>query len=97
MSAQQVDDGRSLMGCGGIIGRGLGDTHAYTAVLTGTENLGTLIGGHGLRHVDKDIAAVLHEVFLLFAEIALTGTIDLLDGVPRVVSVNRTEVDKGIA
>ena len=97
LSAQQVDDGRSLVCRGRVCCCGFCHAHTYATVLSGSEDLGTLIGGHGLRHVHKDIAAVLHEVFLLFAEVALSGSVDVLYGVERIIGICRTEVDKGIA
>ena len=72
------------------------NTHTYTTTLTGTEDFCTLISGHRLRHVNKDIATVLHQVLLFLTEVALSRTIDLLDGIQRVVDFDRTEVDKGI-
>ena len=84
------------MCCGSSVSSGFRHAHTDTAALTGTEYLSTLIGGHGLRHVDEDVAAVLHQVLFLFTEVALSGTIYLLDGIQLVVGVDGTEVDEGI-
>ena len=84
------------MCCGSSVSSGFRHAHTDTTTLTGTEYLSTLIGGHGLRHIDEDVAAVLHQVLFLFTEVALSGTIYLLDGIQLVVGVDGTEVDEGI-
>ena len=73
-----------------------GNTHAYATALTSSEYLSTLIVLHGLGNIDKDIAAVLHQVLFLFTEEALSGTINLIHGIQRIVGSNRTEVNEGI-
>ena len=55
-----------------------------------------MIGRHGLRHIDEDIASVLHQVLLLLTEVSLSCTVYLLYSIQRVVGVVRTEIDEGI-
>ena len=76
--------------------RCLGNTHTDTTALTSSEDFRALIGGHGLRYINQDIAAVLHQVLLFLTEIALSSTVYLLNGVQRVVGIGRTEIDKSI-
>ena len=96
MTTQQVDDGRCLVRCLWVVGSSLCYAHTYAAALTGTEYLGILIGLHGLRNINQDITAVLHQVLLFFTEVTLSCSVYLLYGIQRVVSVVRTEVDESI-
>ena len=73
------------------------NTHTDTSTLTSTKYFSILECRHGLWHVNKDIAAVLHQVLLFLTEVALSGSVYLLNGVQRVVGFIRTEVNKGIA
>ena len=71
-------------------------THTYTTTLTSAEHLCALIGLHNLRHIDEDVASVLHQVLFFLTEVTLTSAVYLLNGIERVVVVVRTEVDEGI-
>ena len=106
VSAEQIDNGRSLIWDPFDVfvfiilmvnQKNRIHTHTYTTTLSSAKYFCILECCHGLRHVNEDIAAVLHQVLLFLSEITLTSTIDLLDGIERVVGVVRTEVNKGIS
>ena len=71
-----------------------GNAHADTATLTGTEDFHTLIGCQFLWNIDEHIAAVLHQVLFFLTHEALTGTVNLSNGIT--LGVSGSEVNKGI-
>ena len=77
--------------------RSLGDTHADATALAGTKDFRTLESRHSLWHVNKDVATLLHEVFLFLTKVALSCTVDLLHSIQHVIAGIRPEVNKGIA
>ena len=70
--------------------------HTYATALTSAEHLCALVGLHNLRHIDEDVASVLHQVLFFLTEVTLTSAVYLLNGIERVIVVVRTEVDEGI-
>ena len=71
-------------------------THTYTTTLSGTKYLCSLIGIHCLRHIDEDIASILHQVLFLLTEESLSCAVYLLNCVQWVIGHIRTEIDEGI-
>ena len=94
----KVDDGRGLV----LVSIGTQRlVHTDTTPCSGTEHLKIFIlSTKSSRNIDEHIAAVLHDVTVFLARIALTGTIDFTNLVVTVdiflVVSSRTEIDNGI-
>ena len=97
ISTRKVDDGRCLMGFCRITCNRLINAHSNATTFATTKHLCALKSCHVFRHIDEDIAAILHQVFFFFSEIALSGTIYLSYRIKRIVTLSRSEIDKSIA
>ena len=92
LTTGKVDDCRSRVGVSNDGSRV--DSHTHTASLTGTEELSTLKGSHGLRDIHENVTAVLHLVLLLLTRVTLSCSIDEVDDIAAIVG--GSEVDKRI-
>ena len=104
LTTRQVDDGRDSITVGLIsIGSHI-VSHAQSAPCTSTPHLHigmiNVVVGHVVRNVNEDIAALLHDVAICIARIALTSTVNLADSVVLVdfqgSGVQWTEVDESL-
>ena len=95
IAAHQVDDGRHFVGIGQCLRRCL--LHTYAAIGAGTEDCGFVELRHGLRNIDEDVAALLHDVAVEHVVASLTCAVDFVHVGQGVAADYGLEVDEGVA